>query len=153
MHDMPPRGHVGIATPDLDRSLAFYQSVLGLRLRGEPQRVEPTDPRAPVFAALFGSAWQGVRMAMLERPGGPDVELFEFSPRTEGSRGAWPVAWQSPGVFHVSFGCADVDATLERVEVAGGRRVCDPQQTSRYRLVYALDPFGTVIELLQAVGA
>ncbi|MBS3941414.1 MAG: VOC family protein [Actinobacteria bacterium] len=148
-------GHVGITTPDLDASLAFYADVFGFRPRRPVDTIASEDGRAAVFRALFGPGWAGCRMTVLAAPLGPDLELFEFVPTIESTPagpGDWPIAWRAPGPFHVSFPCGDVQAVADRVTAAGGTLVSDIVVTARYELCYATDPFGTVIELQRAVS-
>lgn len=147
-------GHVGITTPDLDTSLAFYLGVFDLRPRRPVDTITIDDGRAEVFRALFGPGWSGCRMSVLAAPLGPDLELFEFTQSTgppPAGAGDWPFAWRAPGPFHISFPCDDVRTVADRVTAAGGTLVSDVLVTARYELCYAMDPFGTVIELQRSV--
>ena len=139
--------HVGIATPDLEASIAFYTEALELQLVRGPEAVPAAGPAADVHRDIHGATWQGVRMAYLADARGGGVELFDFT----GLR-ARPVVPRlgelDAGVFHVAFAQPDLAAALARVLRLGGTQLSQVHRTPRLSLVYCADPHGTVIELV-----
>jgi catechol 2,3-dioxygenase-like lactoylglutathione lyase family enzyme len=147
-HDtFPTLDHVGIATPDLEASIAFYTQAFALELVRGPETVSASGPAAAVHRDINGATWRGVRMAYLADARGAGVELFEFT----GLR-VRPVVPRlgelDAGVFHVAIAQPDLPAALERVLRLGGTQLSQLHRTTRLSLVYCADPHGIVIELV-----
>jgi methylmalonyl-CoA/ethylmalonyl-CoA epimerase len=99
--DRPRIAHVGIAVPDLDAALSFYRDVLGLI----PHPPEVADG-ATIVALPFGDA-EVELLAPLD-PNGP---IGKFLDR------------RGPGIHHICYRVADLDAALEACRAAGYRLV------------------------------
>jgi methylmalonyl-CoA/ethylmalonyl-CoA epimerase len=99
--DRPRIAHVGIAVPDLDAALSFYRDVLGLI----PHAPEVADG-ATIVALPFGDA-EVELLAPLD-PNGP---IGKFLDR------------RGPGIHHICYRVADLDAALEACRAAGYRLV------------------------------
>lgn len=97
----PRIAHVGIAVPDLDVALMFYRDVLGV----VPHPPETSDG-ATIVSLPFGDA---------------DVELL--TPNDAEGPIAKFLARRGPGIHHVCYRVADLDAALERARSAGYRLV------------------------------
>jgi len=138
--------HIGIGVTDLDRSLHYYRDLLGfteehaLRVEGEP-----TDTllrlRGTKLHAVYLSR-DGVRIELLH---------FESPPAPAKS----PRVMNEPGLTHLSFRVADLQAVLTTLREAGERvleeTVLDfPQFQSA--AAFVADPDGQLIELVQAPG-
>lgn len=138
--------HLGICVTDLERSLRFYRDVLGCK---EVGRMDLEGGPVDTLNGLEGVA---VRTVYLERDG-CRLELMDFrAPGWEGPQGPRPM--NQPGLTHLSFRVADLDAACAQVEAAGGSllpatRLDMPGPT---RVVMALDPDGLRLELIQAPG-
>jgi len=91
--------HLGIAVDDLDSALATYARLFGAEV----------EHRATVEA-------QGVRAASL-RIGDSRVELLE--PLGEETPVGRFIAKRGPGMHHVAYEVADLDATLAELSDAG----------------------------------
>lgn len=138
--------HIGICVSDVDRSLRFYRDLLGFVPEHELHvEGEPTDTllrlRDVVLDAMF-LCRDGVRLELLhyQRPPAPP-------PRTR--------AMHEPGLTHLSFRVADLDATLDALRAAGERVLEEtvirfPEWQSAACMV--VDPDGQLIELVQAPG-
>ena len=117
--------HAGIAVGDLDRSIAFYCDLLGLRLVLRKSNV-----------------------AFLEAPGGM-LELFH----TPGAKGAVDVPPGTAGIRHVTFAFSDVDGLVERLEVAGVEIIERPRDAYNIevirRVAFCRDPDGVQVELIE----
>jgi methylmalonyl-CoA/ethylmalonyl-CoA epimerase len=91
--------HVGIAVEDLEAALVLHRDVYGLAL---------------AHRETVGS--QGVEAALLEA-GDAHVELLApLSPESPVGRF---LARRGPGLHHVAYRVADVEAELERLRAAG----------------------------------
>jgi methylmalonyl-CoA/ethylmalonyl-CoA epimerase len=136
MPDSPHRGtriaHIGIAVRTLDSSISFYRDVLGM-------------PEVPLDDA------DGARIAGLSA-GASLVELLE-SDRTDSPIGKF-IASRGPGVHHVCFAVADLDATLERCRTFGIRLIDDtPRLGAEGKRIAFLHPSstsGVLVELTEA---
>ena len=92
--------HLGIAVPELDPAVASYRASFGMVL---VHREEIAD--------------QGVEVAVLEA-GNDHVELV--APLSETSSIARFIATRGPGLHHVAYRVADIDAALDELR---GREV------------------------------
>ncbi len=139
--------HLGICVSDLDRSAAFYRGVLGFRELG---RLEVASRAAAVLLALEGVDLEAV---YLERDGFR-IELLHFRhPGTTGEPVPRPM--NALGFTHLSFRVENLDATLAAVRAAGGRVLPETRTDSpefRARAVFATDPDGIRLELIEAPG-
>ena len=101
MADLPRIAHVGIAVADLETALAFYKDVLGL----VPHRPETVDG-ATILALPLGDS-----EVELLAPLHPDTPIGKF------------LARRGPGIHHICYRVADLDAALEACRAAGYRLV------------------------------
>jgi len=133
--------HTAISTPDLDRALAFYRDLLGLRVVADfawPVGTEVAD-------RITGLHESSARAVMLQA-GNAFVELFQYqtpAPRPGDPRR--PVA--DHGITHLCFDVTELDAEYERLRAAGMTFHCPPQDLGGVRSTYGRDPDGNVIEL------
>jgi methylmalonyl-CoA epimerase len=99
--DLPRIAHVGIAVTDLETAVAFYQDVLGL----VPHPPETVDG-ATILALPLGDS-----EVELLAPLHPDSPIGKF------------LAKRGPGIHHICYRVADLDAALEACRAAGYRLV------------------------------
>ena len=97
----PSVAHVGIAVTSIADALPFYRDVLGMS-PGHPE----TADGAKIVSLRFGST---------------DVELLE--PSDPASPIAKFLAKRGPGIHHVCYRVADLNAALKRCQAAGYRLV------------------------------
>jgi catechol 2,3-dioxygenase-like lactoylglutathione lyase family enzyme len=136
--------HVAISTPDLDRLADFYCAQLGFERIFETAW-EPGNAAADAITGLPGSA---ARTAML-RAANLYLELFEFrAPAPRRAHSMRPVC--DHGITHLCLLVDDVDAAIERVDLAFQSA---PQDLGGgVRTVYGRDPDGNVLELKELAG-
>ena len=125
--------HIGVAVDDLDAALNLYERVLGM----------PVVHREVVEE-------QGVEAVLLEI-GDAHVELL--SPLSSETAVGRFLERHGPGVHHVAYRTADIDAALEAVRTAG-LRLIDEQprigiQGSRVAFVHPKATGGVLTELVQ----
>ena len=131
MTDLPRIAHVGIAVTDLDAALAFYRDVLGL----EPHHPETADG-ATIVSLPFGES---------------DVELL--APRDADGPIARFLAKRGPGIHHVCYRVADLDAALAACRAAGYRLIDETPRTGaggrRIAFVHPKATAGILLELTE----
>jgi methylmalonyl-CoA/ethylmalonyl-CoA epimerase len=127
--------HVGIAVPDLDEAIAFYERVFGMRCMHREVNEE-----------------QGVTEAMLTVGEGPDrVQLL--APLSPESPIARFLDRSGPGVQQVAYTVADVDATCAALRARGVRLLYEEPRrgtaNSRINFVHPKDAGGVLVELVE----
>jgi len=126
--DRPRIAHVGVAVPDLDVALAFYRDVLGL----EAHEPEVADG-ATIVALPFGDA-QVELLAPLQ----PDSPIARFLTR------------RGPGIHHICYRVADLDAALRACRDAGYRLIDEvPRLGAGGRRIAFVHPGATAGILLE----
>lgn len=136
--------HLGICVADLERSLAFYRQVLGfvevgrfLDEHGYSSRLVELDDVRMTAVYLERDGWR--------------IELLAFSrPRAVGSGQRRPL--NELGLTHLSFVVEDLDETLAAVRRYGGTVVDGTRFDMRSKAIFATDPDGTRIELIERAG-
>jgi len=120
--------HVGIATPSIEASVAFYRDIMGATVRGE----------------AFDMAAQGARVCFVETPGergatGTQIELLE--PLGEASPIASFLA-KNPqgGQHHLAFEVPDILAAKSWFEAQGKRVLGEPRIGAHGTLVFFVHP-------------
>jgi catechol 2,3-dioxygenase-like lactoylglutathione lyase family enzyme len=144
--------HFSFTVADIDRSVDFYERVLGLEL------VHRQDQSNEYTQVLVGFPGASLRIAQLRIPGQPrgasshDLELVEYvvprgAPYGEGRN--------RPGAPHLAFGVEDALATYARLLDEGVRFVSPPQAITAGVnkggfTCYFLDPDEITLELVQS---
>ena len=128
MAALPRIAHVGIAVPDIDAALAFYRDVLGL----EPHGPETADG-ATIVSLPFGES---------------EVELL--APRDADGPIARFLARRGPGIHHICYRVADLDAALAACRAAGYRLIDEtPRAGAGGRRIAFVHPKATAGILLE----
>jgi methylmalonyl-CoA/ethylmalonyl-CoA epimerase len=129
--DLPRIAHVGIAVPDIGPALAFYRDVLGL----QPQPPETADG-ATIVALPFGES---------------EVELL--APLDLEGPIAKFLAKRGPGIHHVCYRVASLDAALAACRTAGYRLIDETPRTGaggrRIAFVHPKATAGILLELTE----
>lgn len=129
--------HIGIAVPDLDEAITFYQRVFGMRC----VHIETNEE-------------QGVREAMLAvgpTAAGGCVQLL--APLSPTSTIARFLDRQGPGVQQVAYTVADIDLACARLRERGLRLLYEQPKrgtaNSRINFVHPKDAGGVLVELVE----
>jgi len=138
--------HVGMSVADLQRSIAFYRDLLGMRV------VIEADFEGPRYEAILGLSEARGRAALLELEGtGFQLELFEFEhPAPRPMDPDRPVC--DRGITHFCVTVSDIHAEYERLRKAGVRFHCPPNPSPKTIATYARDPDGNVFELFERIA-
>jgi methylmalonyl-CoA/ethylmalonyl-CoA epimerase len=127
----PSVAHIGIAVSSIHEALPFYRDVLGIA-PGTPEEADG----ATIVSLHFGDV---------------DVELLE--PANPASPVAKFLAKRGPGIHHVCYRVANLDAALARCRAAGYRLVDEtPRRGAGGRRIAFLHPKttnGILLELTE----
>ena len=137
---------MAISSRDMDRSLCFYRDLLGFE-----QVLDFDWDVDNVVAPRVMQTGPSRGRAVLLRAGNAFLELFEFEqPEPRLRDAAWNVA--DHGITHL-IDVDDVDAEYARLDAAGVRFHCPPQDTGTgIRTATGRDPDDNVFELQQVPG-
>ncbi len=119
--------YTGIRVRDLDRSLAFYRKVMGMRV------------------ARTGSMAHGGRWVELRSPGA--TQRLELNWYPTGSKFHVPYR-RGEELDHLSFRVANVKQSFDGLVARGARPEVEPFREARYEFAFVSDPDGIWIELL-----
>jgi catechol 2,3-dioxygenase-like lactoylglutathione lyase family enzyme len=139
--------HGGVTVSDLDRSLEFYQGVVGLRVAAR------RDATEEYLRRIHGLPFTVVRMAFLEIPNSTTlIELLEYQGVDH-----HPPTYQpsDPATGHLCFLVSDIQAMDARMRSAGAKARSDgpieitagPNKGAW--AVYFEDPDGYPVEFIQ----
>ncbi|HEY3471723.1 MAG TPA: VOC family protein [Amycolatopsis sp.] len=140
--------HAALSVTDLDRAVAWYQQVFGLKLLLGPFAISSDAPGGGPASDIYGEGWQSARIAHLVMPGGTGIELFEFTGPVAERRVENFDYWRT-GIFHICFTCENVEETAKRITLFGGRQRSQIHQVGPESwFCFCEDPFGNVLELV-----
>src|SRR6266508_337955 len=120
--------YVGIQVQDMDRSVRFYTSALGMRV-SRRQSVPET-----------GGEWAELRSVESE-------QVLELNWYPEGSRFFKGPYRHGDELDHIAFECEDVEGAYRELLASGARAGHPPFEEGRSVLAYVVDPDGIWIEL------
>lgn len=123
--------HVGMVTGDMDRSLAFYRDLLGLRLH------------------LRKTMGNGTEVAFLDSGNG----MLEIFAPPGGAGPASDLAAATSGVLHITFLVDNVDESFAKLEAAGVAIKERPRPAVNSevldRVAFLRDPDGIIVEIAE----
>ena len=129
--------HIGVAVPDLDRAIEFYERTFGMRCVHVEENAE-----------------QGVREAMMAvgpDPAGGMVQLL--APLSPASTIAKFLDRNGPGIQQVAYTVDDVEHTAAELRARGMRLLYDAPKRgtagSRVNFVHPRDAGGILVELVE----
>jgi len=138
-------GHTGITVSDLERSIRFYRDVLGFEVS------PPVAVSGPFFEKVTGVPGCVIDVAFA-RGAGHIVELLCY--REPHGRKTSTLRACDPGFWHLCFKVRDIEHVVRAIRAGGFEAVSeiqtamDPPVTG-LRVVYARDPDGVVLELIE----
>src|SRR5713101_4165174 len=139
--------HTVITVSNLERSLEFWQNVLGFEFS---HRAHQTSEMA---AEITGVAGAEIKLAVVKAPGGHKIELLEYLAPADRKRDA-SLRPCDVGSVHVAFTVDNLDAVLQKIAASGWKAAGKPQTlktgpNAGKRVVYVRDPDGTTIEFME----
>jgi catechol 2,3-dioxygenase-like lactoylglutathione lyase family enzyme len=137
--------HIAICTRDMDKSLAFYRDMLGMRVLVDGM----TDPTEGGRLHNYQQARQSRRRVSLSFGAGKKPTLTITSHAGEEIAGA-PLKLDQMGITHFSFTVPDTESLLDEL-LAKGARLGGPRESftnaqGRVRSFYVYDPDGIIIQ-------
>ena len=139
--------HTGVCVPDVDEAVAWYESVLGMRVLSPPYLMSGPDierdmgelvPGVAVKAAILGFAHGDHVLEVIEYPGSPGRPC---SPD-------WRIT--DTGFSHVGLVCDDIAATRADLEGKGvGFLTTGVAGIAGLRTTWFRDPYGLVFILME----
>jgi len=140
--------HTGICVKNLEKSIEFYNGVLGFKVVDEPCDMVTDSEEGPAMG--FGIDCQH-RIAKLEAAPGQYIELMEFGYPVSSIKAPLPL--NAIGKHHLSYLIDDVDAWVAKFKELGLEVVYKPlpYETEQGTAYWAIvkDPDGIQIELMQ----
>jgi methylmalonyl-CoA/ethylmalonyl-CoA epimerase len=131
--------HVGIAVPDLDAAIAFYQDTFGIVSVHEETNEE-----------------QGVREAMLA-VGDGNTRIQLLAPLNEQSTIAKFIDRSGPGVQQVAYTVDDIEAVSATLRERGLRLLYEAPRrgtsNSRVNFIHPKDAGGVLVELVEPAAS
>ncbi len=120
--------HTMLRVGNLDRSIAFYTDILGMKL------LRKQDYPEGKFTLAFVGYGDEATHSVIELTYNYGVEKYELG----------------TAYGHIALGCDDVYATCEKIRAAGGKIVLEPGPMKHGTTILAFveDPDGYRIELL-----
>ncbi|MEM9515784.1 MAG: VOC family protein, partial [Actinomycetota bacterium] len=137
----PWLGHGAIATPDIDHLRSAYEGFLGasatntVRVRNHPV----FDLGAALDDVDVTATWVPTTNA--------PVEMWQYHSPATGANPA--VAFEHPGAGHLAFETDDVDADLQRADVAGFETRDEVAENDGVQVARIVDPDGNWVELIR----
>lgn len=137
--------HTGFTVANIERSLAFWQDVLGFELS---HRAHQTGDLAREITGVAGAE---ISIAVLKAPG-HKIELLEYLAPPDRKRVDLKPC--DVGSVHVALTVDNLDTVLSTIAASGWKAAGEPQTlksgpNAGKRVVYVRDPDGTTIELMQ----
>src|SRR5438045_3706930 len=138
--------HTGITGANLERSLEFWQNVLGFKFS---HRAHQTSEMASEITGVAGAE---IKLAVVKAPGGHKIELLEYLAPAD--RKKVDVRPCDVGSVHIAFTVDNLDAVLQKIAASGWKAAGKPQTlksgpNAGKRVIYVRDPDGTTIEFMQ----
>jgi methylmalonyl-CoA/ethylmalonyl-CoA epimerase len=129
--------HIGIAVPDLNTNLAFWQA-LGWMGKPGPEVVDE----------------QKVKVGMLPLKNAANIELLE--PTSDESTVAKFMAKKGPGIHHICFRVKGIDDLLKKLSAAGVKLINQAPvrgaHNCRVAFVHPSSTGGVLVELSEKAG-
>lgn len=125
--------HIGIAVQSLEASIAFYRDALALPVKGIE---EVADQKVKVAMLQVGAS----KIELLE-PTSPDSPIARFLEKN------------GPGIHHIAYEVADIEAAIAQLQKSGARMIDEQPRSgahgTRIAFVHPKSSGGVLTELCQ----
>ena len=137
--------HIGICVRDMDKSLAFYRDILGMKVLGDRM----TDPTESGRSNNYKRVRQARRWVSLSYGEGSSPTLTLTCHPGEEPDGQ-PIKLDEVGISHLSFGVHDVKGLTEEL-LAKGIELAGPLESftdaqGEIHSIYVQDPDGILVQ-------
>jgi glyoxylase I family protein len=137
--------HIGICVRDMDKSLAFYRDVLGMKVLGD-RATDPTEGGRPYNYKHRRNTRRWVSLSY--REGATPTLTLTSHPGEEPD--GQPILLDQIGISHISFGVDNVKALAEEL-MAKGVELAGPIESftnsrGEIRSIYVRDPDGILVQ-------
>ncbi|KAE8329733.1 Glyoxalase/Bleomycin resistance protein/Dihydroxybiphenyl dioxygenase [Aspergillus sergii] len=143
--------HVAVSVPNCQTAIDWYSQIFGFQLIGNQiHHIKRSErPNDPIFS-IYRASLDEVKMAYMSTGNGVGFELFEFvHPKTYVPETVFE--YHRAGLFHVCVTDSQPDSLAARMVEAGGRRIGQTvHPVENVVCLYAADPWGNVVEILDA---
>ena len=126
--------HIGVATPDLDASIAFYRDVMGATDITEPFVLESQQVRVCFVNTPAHSTGSG-----LSESGGTQIELLQPT-AADSAVGKWLEKNPLGGQHHICYEVPDIHAAKAWFEGLGMRVLGEPRIGAHGTLIFFVHP-------------
>ncbi len=131
---------VGITCQNIERSLHFYNKILGLPLL---EAIDvPEDQVRDIYGLQDGTK---VTLFLLRTGNGGFIELFRFIPLAGEHQ---KVVWNRPGITHLALDVKNLPAVIKRLEKEGIKFICPVKCNLGTDFIFTRDPDGNLVELI-----
>ncbi len=138
--------HTGFVVKDLDKSVAFYTEVLGMRIAARVER------KGEFANQLLGCADAHLKSELVDKGEGHQLELIQYINPPSGLGG---IARNDLGAAHLAFFVEDIDKFYDETKARGLRfnnppaALADDQGHVQRKALYAQDPDGNWLEFVE----
>jgi glyoxylase I family protein len=136
--------HTSFTVSDMDRSIAFYRDVLGMKLVWD-SKAEGQSFKGPVADNVTGCPGTEQRIAFVTIDGS-QIELVQYTPTGKPQVDNKP---SDTGSAHVCFMTEDIRGLYDKLKANSLRIHCVPQDLGFVRVIYFRDPDGIVLEAME----
>ena len=136
--------HSSFTVSNMERSLAFYRDVLGLKVLWD-SKAEGIKFGGPLPDLLTGTTGTEQRIAFVTS-GDSYIELIEYTPTGKPQVDNKP---SDTGSAHVCFNTDNIQSLFERLSENKVRLHCSPQDFGFGQVMYFRDPDGIILEAIQ----
>lgn len=148
--------HVAMCVRDMDRSLAFYRDLLGLRVIKDEVQETSRATRSDGLPYLYRADRRQRRIVYLRVGAASRSAVLVITEHPGEQVDGAPIMLDELGVSHVSFRVADVEAVAQRL-LAQGAEPCAPldafrDASGRLRTVFFRDPDGIIVQFDSGIG-
>lgn len=124
--------HIGVATPDLDASIAFYKEVMGAQVVTEPFVLESQQVRV----CFVETPQQG---GALGTTGGTQIELLQPT-EADSAVGKWLAKNPLGGQHHICWEVEDIAEAKAWFEAQGKRVLGEPRVGAHGTMIFFVHP-------------
>ena len=139
--------HTGIVVSDMERSLKFYQNLIGLKV------VKDFSEKGDYIDSILGLSGVQLRMVKLVTGDGSMIELLQY--QSHPNQPPLKSEIYDLGCSHIAFTVDNLDEEYRRLSEKGVTFNCSPyiSPDGYAKVTFCHDPDGTSIELVEVLSS